>query len=189
MTGIVAAVAGISANLVFGAGLYQTQPSSAVDLSPIAVGDQTSRFATQSLTYQWQGYLKATTTGTINLGANCAYQEWYDDATTSPFPLNWGGGGDSTCYIWTGATARSGFNTGNFTAFIANGSGSVPFAVTNGTYYPIRVQWSTQLPRVSGFNIFSGNYVYYAISSFAFEINSSSAVSGQIFYNTQTSGF
>ena len=188
MTGVLAAVAGISSNLTFGAGLYQTQPSSAPDLSPIAVGDQTSISSVQNLTYEWQGYIRANTTGSINLGASCPYQEWYDDQTQSPEQLAWGGGGNSTCYIWTGATARSGYNTGNYTAFVQNGTGSVPFAVTNGVYYPVRVQWSTALPREAGF-IFFNQYVYYAISSFAFQINSSSAVSGQIFYNTVTNGF
>lgn len=189
MTGILAVVASTSLNLVPAAGLYRTQPSSTPDLSPIAVGDQTSFSSVQNLTYEWQGYIRANATGSINLGASCPYQEWYDAQNTNPFPLNWGGGGDSTCYIWTGATARSGYNAGNYTAFIQNGTGSVPFAVTNSVYYPVRVQWTTSLPRFQGFSQSVGVYVYYAISSFAFEINGTSSVSGQIFYNDVTDGF
>lgn len=186
MTGIVAAAASISSGLTFGAGLYRTLPSGAVDTSPISVPTQSSEFGAVSLTYQWQGYIRATTTGSINLGASCTYTEYISN-NSGTFASSWGGGGDSTCYIWTGATALSGYNTGNFTAFIQNGSGSVPFIVVNDTYYLVRVQWSTNLPRDTDF-IF-GPVVYFARSNFDFTINGSSAVSGQIFYNTQTNGF
>ena len=188
MTGIVAAVASVSSGLTFGAGLYRTLPSGAVDLSPIAVGNQSSEFAPVNATYEWQGYIKGISTGNINLGASCPYAEYFSINGGTDFPYTWGGGGDSTCSIWTGNTARSGYNSGNRTAFIANGSGSVVFPVVVNTYYLIRVQWTTSLPRAQ--SVVSGDvYRYFAISSFDFQINGVSAVSGQIFYNTQTNGF
>lgn len=187
MTGIVAAAASISSGLTFGAGLYRTLPSGAVDTSPISVPTQSSEFGAVSLTYQWQGYIRATTTGSIMLGASCPYTEYISN-NSGTFISSWGGGGNSTCYIWTGATARSGYNTGNPTAFVQNGSGSVPFSVVNNTYYLVRVQWSTSLPRATGGSFFNP-IVYFAESNFDFTINGSSAVSGQIFYNTQTNGF
>lgn len=186
MTGIVAAAASISSGLTFGAGLYRTLPSGEVDTSPISVSTQSSQFAAVSLTFQWQGYIKAITTGSIDLGASCPYTEYISDYSGT-FISSWGGGGNSTCYIWTGATARSGYNTGNYTAFIQNSSGSVPFSVVNNTYYLVRVEWSTSLPRDIEFGF--GPIVYFAQSNFDFTINGSSAVSGQIFYNTQTNGF
>lgn len=188
MTGIVAAAASVSSGLTFGAGLYRTLPSGEVDLSPISVGDQSSEFAIVNLTYEWQGYIRATTTGNINLGANCPYQEWVSENGGFDTPYNWGGGGDSTCSIWTGATARSGYNSGNRTAFIANGEGSVVFPVVANTYYLIRVQWTTSLPRFQQ-TVFYTVERYYAISSFQFQINGTGTVTGQIFYNTQTNGF
>lgn len=184
MTGIVAVIAAASPNVIYGAGLYRLQPSGAVDLSPINVPTQSSRFSgTVSFSYEWIGYLRGAATTAIQLGANCPYQEYIDN-----FPTNWGGGGNSTCAIWTGATAISGYNSGNRTAFIQNGQSSVSFNTVTGVNYPIRIQWSTDLPRLTiGSGFFTD--VYYAESSFDFQINGSNAVSGQIFYNTLTNGF
>lgn len=189
MTGIVAAAASISSGLTFGAGLYRTLPSGTVDVSPIDVPTQSSRFSgTVSFSYEWIGYLQGIATTSIQLGANCPYQEYVDFWDLPPSPSNWGGGGNSTCRIWTGATARSGFNDGNLTAFIENNSGAVALSVAAGVYYPMRIQWSTTLPYNQSGSGFFTNFRW-AESSFYFQINSSDAVSGQIFYNTQTNGF
>lgn len=185
MTGIVAVIAAASPNVIYGAGLYRLQPSGVVDLSPINVPTQSSRFSgTVSFSYEWIGYLRGAATTAIQLGANCPYQEYIDN-----FPTNWGGGGNSTCAIWTGATAISGYNSGNRTAFIQNGQSSVSFNTVTGVNYPIRIQWSTDLPYYFDDNFPFPSYTYWAQSSFDFQINGSNAVSGQIFYNTLTNGF
>ena len=185
MTGIVAVIAAASPNVIYGAGLYRLQPSGAVDLSPINVPTQSSRFSgTVSFSYEWVGYLRGAATTAIQLGANCPYQEYVDG-----FVFNWGGGGNSTCSIWTGATAISGYNSGNRTAFIQNGQSSVSFNTVTGVNYPIRIQRSTDLPYFFEDNFPFPSDTYYAQSSFDFQINGSNAVSGQIFYNTLTNGF
>ena len=188
MTGIVAVIAAAQPNVVYGAGLYQTTPSPAVDTSPISVPTQSSEFAVVNLSYEWVGYLRGVTTGSIQLGASCPYVEYRSINGGGDTPIDWGGGGDSTGQIWTGATAISGYDSSNRTAFIQNGTGAVTFPVTTGVYYPIRVQWTTSLPRFEFFVSFA-LYRYYAISDFNFQINGSNAVSGQIFYNALSNGF
>lgn len=188
MTGILAAVGAINSNLTFGAGLYRTLPSGAVDTSPISVPDQSSEFATVNLTYEWQGWLLGLANTSIQLGASCPYTEYYSVNGGTDIPFVWDGGGNSSCSIWTGTTARSGYNSSNRTAYIENGSGAVAFPVVINTYYPIRVQWSTSLPRIVDQGFFSTTR-YFAISSFDLQINGTNAVNGQIFYNTQTNGF
>lgn len=189
MTGIVAVIAAASPNAIYLDGLYRLQPSGTVDLSPIDVGTLSSRFTgTISYSYEWIGYLRGVATTSIQLGANCPYQEWIDFSGSSPpQPGNWGGGGNSTCSIWTGATAISGYNSGNRTAFIQNGQSSVSFNTVTGVNYPMRIQWSTNLPYFQSGSFFVDRY--WAESSFDFQINGSNAVSGQIFYNTLTNGF
>jgi hypothetical protein len=117
----------------------------------------------------------------------CNYVEYYE-LFGSIEPYNWGGGGNSTCYIWTGNTAKSGFNSGNATAVIQNGTTGANFTATANTYVPIRIQWSTSLPyffQNQGFY----NITYFAQSNFTFTIAGTSSVSGRIFYNTLTNGF
>jgi hypothetical protein len=184
MTGIVACLAAVSPNVIYGTGLYRLQPSGTVDTSPISVGTQSSFSGAVNLTYEWIGYYRAASTTTVTLGASAPYVEWlYFNGFN--FPNSWGGGGNSICYIWTGATARSGYNSGNATVTASDATVDVPFSTVAGTYYPIRIQWSTQLPQfVEDFD-----EIYYAQSSFDFRINSSTSVSGLIFYNTLTNGF
>jgi hypothetical protein len=185
-----AAIAGGTQNAIYANGLFNT--TFGVEVSPIDVGTQSSRNGAFSLTYQWIGYYRPASSSAIQLGAACSYQEFYQ-FTTPPGPeepFNWGGGGNSTCYIWTGATAISGFNTGNFTAFIQNGTSGANFTAAVGTYVPIRVQWSTVLPYefINNQGTFS-DYVQFAKSSFSFTIAGTSSISGRIFYNSLTNGF
>ena len=166
-------------------GLYNT--SLGVDLSPINVGTQTSQFGAFSLTYQWIGYYRPASSSAIQLGAVCGYQEYYE-YLGSIQAFNWGGGGNSTCYIWTGNTAKSGFNAGNATATIVNGTSGSNFTAAANSYVPLRIQWSTVLPYSfdgSGF----GSITYFAQSNFTFTIGGTSSISGRIFYNSLTNGF
>lgn len=186
MTGIMVAAAGGTANAIYVNGLYNT--TYGAELSPIDIGTQSSQFGNYSITYQWIGYYRPASSGAIALGAVCPYTEYITNTNGQTFQVNWGGGGNSTCYIWTGATARSGFNTGNFTAFIQNGTNSTNFTATANTYVPIRVQWSTSLPYDEIFNFF-GVTTYWATSSFQLTIGGTSSISGRIFYNSLTNGF
>ena len=189
MSGIMAAVAGTGQNVIYANGLFNT--SYGVELSPIDIGNQSSFNGAFSLTYQWIGYYRPASSSAIQLGAVCNYAEYYyytyyqyGGAT------NWGGGGNSTCYIWTGNTAKSGFNAGNATAVIQNGTSGANFTATANTNVPIRIQWSTVLPYqfVNQFGVFD-DYILYAESNFAFTIGGTSSISGRIFYNSLTNGF
>jgi hypothetical protein len=187
MTGIMVAVSSLLPAVVYTNGLYNT--TYGVELSPIDIGTQSSQFGPFSLTYQWIGYYRPASSSAIQLGAVCNYQEYISQFGSSS-PYNWGGGGNSTCYIWTGDTAKSGFNAGNATATIVNGTSGTNFTATANSYVPMRIQWSTVLPyqfvnNPGGFN----DYTLYAQSNFAFTIAGTSSISGRIFYNSLTNGF
>ena len=187
MSGIMVAAAGTSQNIIYANGLYNT--TYGLELSPIDIGTQSSQFGPVSLTYQWIGYYKPSSSAAIQLGAVCNYAEYYEQFG-GIYPDNWGGGGNSTCYIWTGNTAKSGFNAGNATAVIQNGTSGANFTATANSYVPIRIQWSTVLPYqfVDQFGPFN-DYKLYAESNFAFTIGGTSSISGRIFYNSLTNGF
>jgi hypothetical protein len=185
MSGIMAAVAGTGQNVIYANGLYNT--TYGVELSPIDIGTLSSRFGANSVTYQWIGYYRPATSASVQLGAICNYVEYLDDPFNGTYPYNWGGGGNSTCYIWTGNTAKSGFNGGNATAVIQNGTGGGNFGATANSYVPIRIQWSTFLPYQA--QTYFRTYYYFAESNFTFTIAGNAGVSGRIFYNTLTNGF
>ena len=187
MTGIMVAMSSLLPAVVYTNGLYNT--SYGVDLSPINVGTQSSQFSGPfSLTYQWIGYYRPASSSAIQLGAVCNYQEYYNYLGDN-YPYNWGGGGNSTCYIWTGNTAKSGFNAGNATATIVNGTSGSNFTATANSNVPIRIQWSTVLPYQFVNQAFNNDYILFAESNFAFTIAGTSSVSGRIFYNSLTNGF
>ena len=187
MSGIIAAVAGTGQNVVYANGLYNT--TYGVETSPIDIGNQSSVGGAFSVTYQWIGYYKPSVSTAVALGAVCNYTEYYAYSGGGGGAYNWGGGGNSTCYIWTGNTAKSGYNTGNYTALIQNGTSSANFTAQANSYVPIRIQWSTVLPQQYQFFQFGQYYNYYAESNFTFTIAGTSAVSGRIFYNQLTNGF
>ena len=181
MSGIMVAAAGTSQNIIYANGLYNT--TYGVELSPIDIGNQSSLNGAVSLTYQWIGYYKPASSSATQLGAVCNYTEYYNYFGSNT-PYNWGGGGTSTCYIWTGNTAKSGYNSSNYTAFIQNGTSGANFTATANSYVPMRIQWSTTLPYQSSFGV-----TYFAESNFTFTIAGTSSISGRIFYNTLTNGF
>jgi hypothetical protein len=158
-----------------------------VELSPIDIGTQSSQGGAYSVTYQWIGYYRPATSSAIQLGAICNYAEYYE-VFGSTNPYNWGGNGNSTCYIWTGNTAKSGYNSGNATAVIQNGTTGANFTATANSYVPIRIQWSTYLPQQYDYYSFY-TYNYFAQSNFTFRIGGTSSISGRIFYNSLTNGF
>ena len=186
MSGIMVAMSSLLPTVSYANGLYNT--SYGVELSPIDIGTQSSFSGPFSLTYQWIGYYRPASSSAIQLGAACGYQEYYN-YFGSNYAYNWSGGaGNSTCYIWTGNTAKSGWNGSNYTALIQNGTSGSNFTATANSYVPIRIQWSTVLPYFfddSGFY----DITYFAQSNFAFRIGGTTSISGRIFYNSLTNGF
>ena len=132
-----------------------TVNATAVNLSPIRDGDPGFEpFSTQHL-----GYFKPATT------------ETYTFYLTS----------DDASFMWLGANAVSGFNTGN--ALINNGGVhgsnevSASIALTAGVYYPIRIQYGDQ----SGGDVLELEFSTPTITK-------DENVTGLIFYNSTTNG-
>lgn len=113
----------------------------------------------ESFSVQWLGYFKPTTT------------------ETHTFFLN----SDDASYMWIGATAVTGFATGN--ALINNGGGHAPqevsgsIALTAGQYYPVRIQFGEQ----GGGDLLEFNYSTPTIVK-------TTTVTGKVFYNSATNG-
>jgi hypothetical protein len=109
---------------------------------------------------QWLGYFKPTTT------------------ETHTFFLN----SDDASYMWIGATAVTGFTTGN--ALINNGGAHAPvevsgsIALTAGQYYPVRIQFG----EAGGGDELQFNYETPTIAK-------TTTVTGKVFYNSATNGF
>jgi hypothetical protein len=160
MTGIMASVAGNALNIVYASGLYGP---SGVDQAPIngsASNDNTAR----SLT--WIGYFRPTSTGSNSFSISAT---WTSDDSVGQY---------SRGYVWVGATALSGFTTGNALASANNSTGSGSTTLVAGQYYPIRVRWDYYLPFDSGF------FGYSSSGSFSL-----SPPGGTYWYNTKSNGF
>ena len=130
MTGIVAAVAGGGAGILYTAGLYG--PSGA-DLSPITSSASNLSFFTRT----WIGYFYAASTKSYSFSITATWSSGYSAGTQY-----------SRGYVWVGALAKSGYTTGNALASADNGSGSGSVSLTSGLYYPIRIQWDANVPQV-----------------------------------------
>jgi hypothetical protein len=171
MTGIMAAVAGTSQNIIYAAGLYNT--STGVDQSPI--NGSVNNFntgTTVTRNYTWIGYFTPASDSTVSLSLQTT-------ATTG------GGFGDSastTGRLWLGATAKSGFTDGNanITA-TGNQTVSASFPMLLGVTYAIRIQW------VGSYT--TGVFGTSASGSLTFLASGSSNVTDRIFYNSLTNGF
>ena len=74
MTGILAAVAGGTQNVIYAAGLYNVSLSAAAQ-SPIAVSGSSASGAV-TYNYSWIGYYKPTSTGSTTLSLATAYTEY-----------------------------------------------------------------------------------------------------------------
>ena len=171
MTGIMAAVAGTSQNIILAAGLYNT--STGVDLSPITGSvDNFSTNTTVTRNYTWLGYFTPASTATVSLSLQ----------TTA---FTGGGFGDSastTGRLWLGATAQSGFTDGNANITASgNQTVSANFPMVLGVQYAIRIQW------VGSYTV--GFFGTSASGSLTFLASGSSNVTNRIFYNSLTNGF
>ena len=114
----------------------------------------------ENFSCQWLGYFKPTTT------------ETYTFFTSS----------DDASYMWIGETAITGFTTLNATVKNGGAHGnqerSGTASLTNGTYYPIRIQFG----EASGGDVMTFNYSTPTISK-------TTTVTGLVFYNSTTNGF
>jgi hypothetical protein len=163
MSGIMAAMAGSTRpNIIYANGLFNT--TTGVDLSPI----NGNAFNT-SISRTWIGYFTPASTATVALSLQ-----------TTADAGGFGGSASTTGQLWFGSDAITGSGTADI---IANNNQtiSVNFPMTQGVYYPIRIQWD-------GFydDGFFGDSSSGSITFFA---SGSSNVSGRIFYNTLTNGF
>jgi len=75
MSGIMAAVAGGTQNVIYAAGLYNT--STGVDPSPVDFSASSGLFGPAlSYNYTWIGYYRPAATGTVTLGLATSYIEY-----------------------------------------------------------------------------------------------------------------
>jgi hypothetical protein len=169
MTGIMAAVAGTSQNIIYAAGLYNT--TTGVDQSPIN-GSVNIFSGSSSVNQTWIGYFTPASTATVSLSLQ----------TTAATGGGFGDSASTTGRLWLGATAKSGFTDGNanITA-TGNQTVSANFPMLLGVQYAIRIQW------VGSYTV--GFFGDSASGSLTFLAAGSSNVTNRIFYNSITNGF
>lgn len=177
-----AAVAGGTQNVIYAAGLYNSSAGS-VDTSPIDYSATSVGGTALTYDFTWIGYYRPAATGTVTLGLATNYQEYL----TGYGPFNWGGGGYCRAYLWLGATAKSGYNTGNANVTANDNTSTYAPSLVAGIYYPVRIQMQMSLPWND--NLFGGFYDGYAEGSFNFQSGGSTTVTNLIWYNTKTNGF
>lgn len=176
------AVAGSSSEAVlYTLGLYG--PSGADPLP--ATGTSTSiGGSTVTVNRTWIGYLRPLSTGTQTLTINSVWDQLHG-SFSGTVNENWGGSPNSRSYIWVGATAESGYTTGNANAASNNGSDTYTPSLTAGVNYAVRYQWTATLPYSTtayfdGFSFWPG----WTTGSCSF-----STSNGVGYYNSLTNGF
>ena len=168
MTGVMTAIAGsLGDGKIYSAGWFEQYQSTA-DTSPITVTITSDIITTGPATYTWVGYLKPASTASYTLGIT----------TTKSDPSNLGATSSGSFRI--GANAISGGGAANITT--NNSSGTYVISLTQGLYYPCRFVWDWYLP----YSFFDGRS---SSGTATFTLNSSTNVSGLIFYNSATNGF
>ena len=168
MSGIMTAVAGsLGKGILYSTGWYE-QYQGVADASPITATLTSSGSTLGPGTYTWVGYLRPSSSASYTLGIS----------TTKSDPA--GLGATSTGSFWIGANAISGGGGANITT--NNNSGTYGISLTQGVYYPCRFQWNWYLP----YSFFGGDS---SSGTATFTLNSSTNVSGLIFYNSATNGF
>jgi hypothetical protein len=151
-----------ASNIVYGAGLYVV--GTGVDLSPI-----TGSATNTSISRTWIGYFTPASTATVSLSLQ-----------TTADAGSFGGSASTTGQLWLGSGAISGSGGANITA-TNNQTSSANFPMTQGVYYPIRIQWDGEYDE--------GFFGDSSSGSITFLASGSTNVSGRIFYNTVTNGF
>lgn len=189
MSGIMAAVAGGTQNVIYAAGLYNT--SYGVETSPIDYSASSSGGNSLYYDFTWVGYYRPAATGTVTLGLATGYVEYLN--YFGPLQYNWGGGGYTVAYLWFGNTAKSGYNTGNANITSNNNTATYSPSLIAGIYYPVRIQMQMSLP-YNPYAYYTGGpfgqyYAGYANGGFNFQSGGTTTVTNLIWYNTKTNGF
>ena len=191
MSGIMAAVAGGTQNIVYVAGLYNSSIGSA-DTSPITFSGSSSG-GSVSYNYTWAGYYRPASTGTVTLGLATSYAE-YLNYFGSQTLYNWGGGGSAVAYFWLGQNAISNPTAGNANIVSSNNTATYSPSLAAGVYYPVRINMIMSLPYdPEAYN--AGSFFFpnwqpgYANGSFNFQSGGSTTVTNLIWYNRLTNGF
>jgi len=168
MTGIMAAIAGGTLNIIYTSGLYGP---SGVD--PVPINSSGNSPTTFSRT--WIGYYRPAATASTNFSVTATWTSDYDDGTQY-----------SRGYLWLGNIAKSGYNAGNANVTANDNTASTNISVIAGQYYPIRLQWDANLTSGTYFNGFSfENYT----TSGALSLSIAGSTSPALFYNSITNGF
>lgn len=189
MTGIMAAIAGGTQNIIYAAGLYNSSVGSA-DTSPIDFSASSSGGSSLSYNYTWAGYYRPATTGTVTLGLATSYQEVVQNLGN----FNWGGGGSAVAYFWLGQNAITNPQVGNANIVSNNNTATFSPSLVAGIYYPVRINMIVSLPYSSTayqWRFFPTPQYYpgWANGAFNFQQNGSTNVTDRIWYNTRTNGF
>jgi hypothetical protein len=167
MTGIMAAVAGGTLNIIYASGLYGP---SGVDPAPIT----SSGNSPITFSRTWIGYYRPAATASTNFSITATWTSVYNDGTQY-----------STGYVWLGNTAKSGYNSGNALVTANDGTVSANTPVVAGQYYPIRIQWDA--------NLTSGTYGFFDpqpyTTSGLLSLSIAGSTSPALFYNSLSNGF
>jgi hypothetical protein len=168
MTGIVAAIAGGTLNIIYASGLYGP---AGVDTVPISdTGNSPTTFSRT-----WIGYYRPATTASTNFSVTSTWTSTYSDGLQS-----------SIAYLWLGNTAKSGYNSGNANVTANDNTASTNISVVAGQYYPIRLQWNANLTSGTYFN---GSSIQNYTTSGALLLSIAGSTSPAVFYNSLTNGF
>ena len=190
MTGILAAVAGGTQNVIYAAGLYNT--SYGVETSPIDYSAGSSGGSSLNYNFTWLGYYRPAATGTVTLGLATSYVEYLNYFGT-PIQYNWLGGGSTVAYFWLGSNAVSNPTAGNANIVSNNNTATYSPSLVAGIYYPVRINLIMSLP-YNPYAYYSGGpfgqyFAGYANGAFNFQSGGTTTVTNLIWYNTKTNGF
>ena len=183
MSGIMAAVAGVSPNVIYAAGLYG--PFGPADFT-ISSSGTSQGGSSISINYTWIGYLRPASTGTNTITINSVWDQFTgsNDGTRN---ADWGGSPSSVSYVWVGSNAIAG-NTGAANQVSNNSTTTYSPSLIAGIYYPFRYNWQAFLPYNptaynDGFPFFD-NYPGWTTGNCFVSVSNGSG-----FYNSKTNGF
>ena len=182
MSGIMAAVAGVSPNIFYAVGLYGPFGPANFTIS----GSGTSQGGSSvSINYTWLGYLRPSGTGTNTITINSVWSQFTDSFSGPRVATSTFGSPSSVSRVWLGSLAISGFTTGNANATSNNGSATYSPSLTAGLYYPIRYNWLATLPWSDfAYNQFGFDFPGWTDGSCSISVGNGSG-----FYNSRTNGF
>jgi hypothetical protein len=180
MTGIMAAVAGVSPNVIYAAGLYG--PSGPENFT-ISRSSTSQGGSSVSINFTWIGYLRPASTGTNTITISSVWDQ-FTDSFFGTRNADWGGSPSSVSRVWVGTNAIAG-DTGTANATSNNNTTSTSPSLTAGIYYPFRYNWQAFLPyNPFAFNQFGTDFPGWTTGNCSVSVSNGSG-----FYNTKTNGF